>query len=394
MISYKEAQHIISLEAKSFGTEIIRLNDADDRILAENIFADRDYPPFNRSAMDGYAICFQDWENGWREFEVQETIYAGKTPQKDLKTGAAFKIMTGAAVPLSANCVIRKEEATESNSKVSFQANSLLKFQCIAQKGEDLKKDALAIPAHSICSTTVISTLATLGKSKIKVETLPKVALFTTGNEVRTINDTLSDVEIRNSNFYMLKSMLQAWKIKPSLYKHLSDNKSELTANISKAFKCDIIILSGGVSTGDADHVPEILENLDVKKLFHKVAIKPGKPIWCGKIPEGPMVFALPGNPFSSLVTFKLFIEAFLKKSLGLNDLLSSQSFFKGTKKKKTALDEFFPARFTNSDTQLEETELNGSGDIRLGNNADVLALHPKSSEVLNDLDIVEYYRL
>lgn len=394
MITYLEAQLLVRSEAKSFGTEIVSIDDCDGRVLAENIFADRDYPPFNRSAMDGYAINFKDWERGVRTFTVQQTIYAGDLISQNLEKGSAFKIMTGAAIPESADTVIRREDASEDNNYVSFIADNITQFKNTAQKGEDLKKSTLAIPANSICSAAVIATLATLGKSKIRVQALPKVALFTTGNEVKAINDVLSDVEIRNSNYYLLKSLLKQWKIVPLLHQHIGDSKTELTNTIVQALDLDIIILSGGVSAGDADYVPEILESLGVKKIFHKVAIKPGKPIWCGKKPDGPMVFALPGNPFSSFVTFKLFIETFLQKSLQNTEKTSFESYFSGKRQKKTNLDEFFPAKFNEQRTKLEATLINGSGDIRLGINADALILHPQEKQILSDGQLVSYYPL
>ncbi|MEJ6980454.1 molybdopterin molybdotransferase MoeA [Pedobacter sp. P351] len=394
MITYQEAQNIIASQAKSFGIEVIDLTEADGRVLAEDMFADRDYPPFNRSAMDGYAIRHEDWIKGTRLFEIQEVIYAGNIPEGELNQASAFKIMTGAAVPYPANTVIRREDSVESGNKVSFNIDSLKEFKNIARKGEDLKKAELAIAANSLCTPAVIGTLATIGKSKVPVEALPKVALFTTGNEVKNLNEEVSDVEIRNSNFYMLKSLLKGWQIKPLIYKHLADSKTELKDSIEKALHLDILILSGGVSAGDADFVPEVLESLGVKKLFHKVAIKPGKPFWCGKMPEGPIVFALPGNPFSSFVTFKLFIETFLRKSAGLPSQIPLKSFFHGKKDKKTNLDEFFPVKFCNSGTKVEATKLNGSGDIRLGLDADALGIHPSDIDLLIEGQEIQYFKL
>jgi molybdopterin molybdotransferase len=394
VITYLEAQNIILSHAKSFGTEILSLDDADGRVLAEDIYADRDYPPFNRSAMDGYAIRLEDWENGVREFSVQEVIYAGQTPHTELGPGAAFKIMTGAAVPFPADAVIRREDSLEEKGKVSFTVEILKAYQNIARKGEDLKKGTLTGNSATVCTPSVISTLATLGKSNINVERLPRIALFTTGNEVKHLNEEIRDVEIRNSNSYLLKSLLKRWGIAPAIYKHLQDDKTELKNNILKALKGDIILMSGGVSAGDADYIPEVLESLGIKKLFHKVAIKPGKPIWCGVMPNGPMVFALPGNPFSSLVTFKIFVEPFLQKSFGLTPATPSQSIFGGEKLRKTPFDEFFPARIINSGTTIKATSLNGSGDIRLGMDADVLAIHPKDADRLTDGQVISYYPL
>lgn len=394
MKTYLEALNIILSQAQSFGTEMIHLDDADGRVLSEDIAADRDYPPFNRSAMDGYAIMIQDWQQGIREFEIQEIIYAGASPSQELKPGAAFKIMTGAAVPFPANAVIRKEDCVQTGNQVSLTIENLKEFQNVARKGEDLLQGDIALPAQTSCSPAAISTLATLGKSEIQVTALPKVALFTTGNEVKPLGAEVSDTEIRNSNYYLLRSLLKKWKITPSVYRHLPDDVTELRDHIENALDTDIIIMSGGVSAGDADYVPEVLESLGVEKLFHKVSIKPGKPIWCGKAPGGPIVFALPGNPFSSFVTFKIFVESFLSKSMGLNPPRQLEGVFRGEKRKKTNFDEFFPVKFSESGKELETTSLNGSGDIRLGINANALAVHPAATDTLREGQIIPYYIL
>jgi molybdopterin molybdotransferase len=312
MLNYKEArQQIISL-AKSFGTETIGLEDADGRVLSEDIYADRDYPPFNRSAMDGYAIHTNDWEAGIRNFKLQQVIYAGQSEQANLSPGTCYKIMTGAPVPLSANAVIRREDAVQIDDAVSFNVEIVNPFQNIAKQGEDIKSGGHILDAHHRCTPVIISLLASLGKNRIKVEKLPKVAVFTTGDEIVDPGSAITANQIRNSNQYLLKSLLNKWLIKPVVNGHIIDNKTQLINKLSQVLDFDLIITCGGVSAGDADYLPDVLTGLGVKKLFHKVAIKPGKPIWCGQMPNGGLVFALPGNPFSCMVTFKLFIEAFL----------------------------------------------------------------------------------
>lgn len=394
MITYREAQHIILSEAGSFGVESVALEDADGRVLAEDVFADRDYPPFNRSAMDGYAIVFEDWKSGIREFEVLETIYAGSTPSKKIESGCAFKIMTGAAVPAPADTVIRREDSLASGTRISFVTDNVKAFQNIARKGEDLEKGHLAIQAHTLCTPAVISTLATLGRPSVKVEALPKVALFTTGNEIKALNAVLSDVEIRNSNYFLLRSLLKAQLVAPAIYQHLPDDPQQIATTIRQALDTDVIIMSGGVSAGDADYVPQVLEQLGVKKLFHKVAIKPGKPIWCGKAENGPMVFALPGNPFSTFVTFTIFVLPFLKKSLGLPPLTQAKGNLNNSKAKKTSFDEFFPIKFVDNAENVQATGLNGSGDIRLGIDADALGIHPAEEDTLPKGHSVQLYKL
>lgn len=394
MISFQEAQQIIAAKARFFGSELISLADADGRVLAEDIHADRDYPPFNRAAMDGYAINLQDYLKGTREFELKTTVFAGETPQRELRRGECYKIMTGAAVPPSANCVVRKEDSQQQENRVRFTIEQLKEFQNIAKQGEDLKQGDLAIKANSICNPAMIGTLASLGKSEIRVHKLPEIALFTTGNEIQAVDVPVSAVQIRNSNEWFLRSALKKWQIRPQIIQHIPDDVEALKANISRALSKDIIIMSGGVSAGDADYVPSVLEELGVKKLFHKVAIKPGKPIWCGELQEGGLVFALPGNPFSCLVNFKLFIETYLSVCFGTGFIEPESLHFDGSRRKKSNLDEFFPVQASGSPLSLKPLEINGSGDIRLGLQANAIALQPADSSELEPGTIVSYYRL
>jgi molybdopterin molybdotransferase len=166
--------------------------------------------------------------------------------------------------------------------------------------------------------------------------------------------------------------------------------------NLEKAIKenllVDILIITGGVSAGEADYIPEILKKLSVKNLFHKVAIKPGKPIWCGIFDHKTMIFALPGNPFSCLVTFKLFVELYLNSCLKINRTDWQQLPLNFERHKKTSLTEFFPARLING--KLNKIGLNGSGDIRLGNMANALAQHPANCKEINLQDLVSYISL
>ena len=394
MITYKEAQSQINSLAKSFGTETIELDDALGRVLAVPINADRDYPPFNRCAMDGYAIRLKDFDAGLREFEIIEIIYAGQTFEKGLSAGECYKIMTGAAVPLSSDAVIRKEDVEEKNKKVLVGDIRCSFFQNIAKQGQDILQGVNIINPPYYCDAKTISLLASLGKQRVIVERLPKIAVFTTGNEVMPVDYPVSAVQIRNSNSYLIKSLLQQKGIKPIICEHILDEKADLSEAFNKALNFNILIISGGVSAGDADFVPEVLEKLGVQKLFHKVSIKPGKPFWCGQLPNGGLVFALPGNPLSCLVTFSLFIEPFLRVSSGLKPQPIIKLPFNGTKTKNNSLDEFFPVIINEQKGLLEPVQINGSGDIRLGLNANAFGYHPAEIETIKPNSLVEYYRL
>lgn len=373
MISYQKALEIIQSKAKSFGTEEVHLDDALDRILAEDIFANRDFPPFNRAAMDGIAIHIQDLEKGISSYHIAETIYAGDDNFKNLESGECYKIMTGAAVPESANIVIRNEDISFENGIAKLNIDSSKIYQNIAKKGQDLKKSELVLPQESQINTAKIGLLAALGKHTLKVQKLPQVAVLTTGNEVVPVHQTASATQINNSNLHLLKALLRKLGINPIKAEHLADEKDIIRTALKDALSADIIILNGGVSAGDADFIPEILEELGVKKLFHKVAIKPGKPIWCGYLNDK-MIFALPGNPFSCLVTFKIFVEPFIFSCLGIHNH-DEQLPLSFTRKGKTSLDEFFPV--FNTQKELQYLPINGSGDIRLGLQANAVAWHP-----------------
>lgn len=392
MISYEQALQQVILNARSFGKELVCLDDALGRTLAELVYADRDYPPFNRSAMDGIAINFEDFKAGIREYKIAETIYAGQTCPISLQPGSCYKIMTGAAVPPSANAVIRDEDIRVNGWQVTVNTNECNVYKNIEPRGNDLSKDRLALNRYTIITHTTIGLLAALGKHQIWTEKLPLVYVFTTGNEVIQVNEEPSEVQIRNSNQYLLRSLLGK-KVGFCHFEHINDDKDVLKNALSRGMHADIMIINGGVSTGDADFIPGVLQSLGIEILFHKVAIKPGKPVLCGKMPAGGMVFALPGNPYSCLVTFKLFIEAYLCSCFGSVPVI--QRFpFSGTRKKKSFFDEFFPVRLNRNSGWIEPVQINGPGDIRLAFKADGFAKHPAENNSLSDGEMLVYYNL
>ena len=390
MLSYLEAQQIIKSCAHSFGTEKVLLDDALGRVIAEDVFADRDYPPFNRSAMDGYAIRAEDLQNGVKLFYIVDTIYAGGTTNKILAIGECYKIMTGAAVPLSANAVIRKEDAEQNEGCVSFLIGEIKAFQNIARRGEDIMKGDLVLHKSEKCNPAITGLLASVGKHNPLVELLPTVAIVTTGNEVIELGKALDELQIRNSNLHVLQALLKSWNIKPSYHEHAVDDPEKIFSVLERALEFDVVIVSGGVSAGDADYVPSVLKQLGVRQLFHKVAIRPGKPFWCGH-KERTMVFALPGNPLSCLVTFTLFIRHYLESCFGLSSSLLSMPIAE-ERKQRVKLDEFFPVQIKGNPSQFHPISFNGSGDIRLGFEAHAFAIHPADKTQLKKGEIINSY--
>ncbi|MDX2188917.1 MAG: molybdopterin molybdotransferase MoeA [Bacteroidota bacterium] len=365
MIPYSEAIQIILNHAINYGTESVSIHNCLNRVLDEAIMSKRDSPPFNRSAMDGYAIRKEDYDNGIRKFEIIETIYAGASYTKELLTNQCYKIMTGASVPHSANAVIRNEDAKETNQFVTFVDISLKHFNNIAKQGEDFVKGKEILQKGKLCNSLVVSALASNGNAHIKVKKTPTVSVISTGNELIPLTNEPNSTQIYDSNKYAIHSFLSAYGIQAINLPIVKDDESALFQSITKALSSEIVIITGGVSAGDADFVPKVLEQLGAKKVFHKVAIKPGKPIWFGTFENNKRIFSLPGNPLSVQVAFKIFIEPYLRKCLELNELPIFQFPLVQEKKKKTNLDEFFLCQIQISDKiQLVPTKMNGSGDI------------------------------
>ncbi len=390
MITFKEAQEIITGLSRSFGTEMVALKNALGRTLAEPVLADRDYPPFNRATMDGYALQFNDIEKGIVEFEIIETIFAGQLSAVESTSGQCYKIMTGAGVPASADMIIQRENVLDNGDSIKIQPGNYKPFHQISKKGEDVKAGACVVNPPVKCTPSVISALAALGKATVKVEKLPRVAVFTTGNEIVAVGEPVAPGQIRNSNQYLFRALLQNWQIEPFLCEHVKDDKKALYEMLSEGITGDLVIISGGVSAGDADYVPEILESLGVKKLFHKVAIKPGKPFWCGHTPDGSMVFALPGNPFSGLVTFMLFVETYLSHCFGFTGHGPVMLPLKGERIKKSNLDEFFPVSIFYKPLSIMPLSFNSSGDILAALHADGIAHHPNGMDIISSGTPVE----
>lgn len=397
MISVSEARALILAEARSFGTEKIALEKSFGRALAEDVRADRDYPPFNRSAMDGYAIVAGNFRVQ-QEHLVLGTVFAGDQQRlvHDVSHGqaAAIKIMTGAAVPKPYDAVIRREDARETSGQgVCFTTESVLSWHNISRQGEDLKKgSSLALAGHAV-NQSAVTLLASLGIYRPLVQKLPRVTIITTGNEIIPVNKKPKPMQIRNANALALRCMLARFGILQVTEKHAADNKARLAATLKAALSSDIVLLTGGVSAGDSDYVPEILQKLRVKQVFHKTAMKPGKPLWFGSRGKT-RVFAIPGNPFSAQVVFHVYVAPFLRACFGMVPLLTITLPLAADRRKKDALAHVFPVRILNkvaSTSELETVAFNGSGDIRAGWGADGLAVHAAEKKELRRGELVEF---
>ncbi len=302
MITVHEADRLLRLHARPARRERVPLSGAAGRVLAEEVVADRPYPPFDRVAMDGIAIAFEAWEGGRRSFRVARTQPAGAAPRPLDDPRTCVEIMTGAALPPGADTVVRREDLRLANGTAEIVEGARVRArQNVHFHGMDAHAGApLLLPGTRLLPTHVAA-LASLGRGEVQVAAFPRVAVVTTGDELVAVDAPPEDHQIRQSNGHAVRAALgEAVK---SL-EHARDTEEELRGALGRALEtADLVVVSGGVSAGRFDLVPRVLEGLGVTEIFHRIRQKPGKPLWFGvRGEDGPGVFGLPGNPVSALV--------------------------------------------------------------------------------------------
>jgi len=318
MILVEEAEKIILSQVKDFGTEYISFENSLNRILGEDLFTDRDLPPFNRATLDGIAINYSAFEKGIHSFHIKATQAAGE-PSIDINNDdECIEIMTGAALPGTTDTVIGYEDIEIKNGTASIKNSSFKKGQGIHYKGTDKRENEIIATADQVITPVIISIAASIGKTSLLVKKLPRVVIISSGDELVDVNETPNPYQIRRSNSYIIKPALEKYKLNANVL-HIPDNPEITKQNIRESLQnYDVIILSGGISMGKFDYIPTALEELAVEKLFHKVQQRPGKPFWFGRHTNGVVVFALPGNPVSTYMCFTRYVIPWLKTCIGL----------------------------------------------------------------------------
>ena len=317
-IPYEKALSILEEHKGNFPIESRNIEDCIGAYLAEDLIADRDFPPFDRVTMDGIAILFNTFENGKRTFAIESIAPAG-TPQLTLKdTQNCIEVMTGAIMPIGVDTVIRYEDLELTEGTATINLDALNHKQNVHFKGIDIAKGTVIVPKGKRLSSAEINIAAAVGKASLKVRKMPKVVIFSTGDELVPVHQTPELHQIRRSNIYGIQATLKEWGVESTL-QHLADDKEEMLHTISELLKdYDLFIFTGGVSKGKFDYLPDVLEELQVKKHFHKIQQRPGKPFWFGSNADGKKIFALPGNPVSSFVCVYMYLQFWLLKSLNI----------------------------------------------------------------------------
>ncbi|WP_440120443.1 molybdopterin molybdotransferase MoeA [Tenacibaculum sp. Ill] len=382
MITVQEAKHIILENTQNFGIEEIPFLQAIGRVLKEDIVADRDFPPFNRVAMDGIAINYRFFEHGIRDFKI-EGIQAAGSPQKTLDNAAnCYEVMTGAVLPNNTDTVIRYEDIDINTQIATVNVDEIKEGQNIHRKGSDKSKGTILIKKNTIISAAEIGVLATVGKATVKVAKQPKVMIVSTGDELVDVNENPLDHQIRRSNVYTLVSLLNNLKI-PAETAHITDKKSVLKEKIESYLKqYDVLLFSGAVSKGKFDFLPEVLDELGAQKLFHRVSQRPGKPFWFGTT-DNCNVFAFPGNPVSTFVNCLVYFYPWYYKSLDLQRETQTAILAKDITFKPN-LSCFMQVNLTSKNGQVYATPIqgNGSGDLASLVEVDGFIELPKTEEV------------
>ena len=297
--------------------------------LAEDVVSDQDSPPFDKALVDGYAISAGDDGTGKRSFFVVEEITAGKMPQHEVGPGTAARIMTGAPMPDGADAVVPIERTALDpvTERVTILSEATLPPGTnVGCQGTSMQDGELVLTAGRRIRAQEIALLAELGRHWVSVHPCPTIALLSTGDELVPIDETPGPAQIRNSNQMMLAAQVVALGAAPVNEGIVRDRLEDLRQRIGHGLQADILCLTGGVSAGKLDLVPQVLKELGVKEVFHKLQMRPGKPLWFGYLPAERTsnnlprwIFGLPGNPVSSMVCFELFVRTAVRRIMNLS---------------------------------------------------------------------------
>lgn len=318
MLTVEEALELVEKNAESLPARRVVLGEAAGLVLAEAIRSDVDSPPYDKAMMDGYAVRSADREP---ERRVLEEIAAGAVPRYPLTPGCASRIMTGAPIPEGADAVVQVERTQLVNeSTVRLEQADAPQGQHILRAGTVMRAGDVVIGEAAMLRPIEIGVLAEIGRGVVNVVPRPRVAILPTGNELVPIGEKLGAGQIRNSNGPLLAAAANRAGADALELGIARDDRAELLRWIEQGLAAEVLVLSGGVSAGKFDLVPELLAEVGVEQVFHKVALRPGKPLWFGVKDDGErrvLVFGLPGNPVSSFVCFELFVRPAIAALMG-----------------------------------------------------------------------------
>lgn len=367
MITVQQAEKLILENTRDYGNEIVLFDEALGRVLAEEIKTDRDLPPFNRVTMDGIAVKYAAIAQNIKTFKIKATQAAGDVPIEIDADDECIEIMTGAALPKSVDTVIRYEDIEINDGKATILGDNIKQGQNLHLKGSDKQKGEIILTPGRLITPAVISLIASVGETELRVKRIPRVVILSSGDELVDVSDTPSPYQIRRSNSYMLQAMLAQQGIKGSI-RHVPDDEAIIKQQLGLCLQhYDVILLSGGISMGKFDYIPQALKDLHVEEIFHKVQQRPGKPFWFGKHGNGVVVFAFPGNPVASFMCMQRYFVPWLNASLAIQSKETVYAVLADDFKFQPSLEYYLQVKLHYSkEGQLLATPVvgNGSGDF------------------------------
>jgi molybdopterin molybdotransferase len=386
MIGYREARELVVSRVTGLGgvveTETVPLREALGRVLAHEIVSDLDYPPFNRSIRDGYAVRAADTRPGAQLKSIGE-LKAGDKPAVSVSAGSCVQIMTGAALPDGADAVVMIEHTVREGENVTLD-RAVKSGQHVVRKGSEQTAGGIVLAAGVRIGFAEIAAAAQVGAAHPVVTRRPRVAVLSTGDEVVDFASAPGPFQIRNSNSVSLGAQIALLGGEPVILGNAKDHLDELRAGISAGLEADALILSGGVSMGKYDLVEPVLREFGAEIVFDAVAIRPGKPVVFG-ICKGKPVFGLPGNPVSTMVTFGLFVQPAVDILAGAEarPLPFVRAMLTAPLSEKPGLTHFLPAQVTWLDetAQVSPVVWQGSGDVVAMAHANCLMVVPAERE-------------
>ncbi len=368
MIPVSEAIELITKHAHALGAESVEIDDAVGRVLAENIVADSDLPPFDRSQMDGFAVRSDDLSSGSVALKLVGESAAGRGWHRTMSSGETVRIMTGAPVPEGADAVQKLELAAESNGNITF-SETVRMGQNIVPRGSEARRGDVLINSGTVITANMIATIAAFGYSSVKAAARPRAAIMSTGTEIVEIGETPGQDQIRNSNSVMLRALAENCGCRSMIMPVTGDDLELLKERIGSAARsADILMISGGVSVGKYDLTKAAIRELGGEIYFEKVCLKPGKPAVFAQLGDT-LVFGLPGNPVSAAVTFYIFVRlaAMLMQGANVPHLREGSAVIASPVKAAKQRDTYLPAKLRTDDAGklvAEPSRWQGSSDF------------------------------
>ncbi len=398
MTDYEEVLRILNKVEERTETEIVDLVYALGRVNAHDIVSDTDFPPFDRSAMDGFAFRYEDLKKMDEPiFTVKEVVLAGHPANIELAVGECVRIMTGGKVPYPCDTVIEFEKCEEFDGKVRFLKKPSLRFN-VAVKGEDLHAGEIALKKGERIAPKHVNLLASLGIKKIEVKKKVKIGVISTGDELIDIDEKLTEGKIRNSSKYALFAQITELGQEFEDLGTVRDNEEEIAHALENGLRDDVVLITGGSSVGDKDFTVEVLKKFGADILVERVAIKPGRPTIIATIEKNgkkTWIFGMPGNPVSTFTVFKHFVALTIERMLSSHGM--APILFEGVldfdfKKKGNRL-HFVPCAIELSEVPVvKPLKYNGSGDFTGLSRAQAFFLAPKGETVLAKGSRVKFY--